>query len=286
MKKSLVLRIAVSVFLLFLITPAGFAQFSADSPVGVSAGFVKLFGTINAFSARADVQVQDTNRMEVLRTPMNFALLTGKIRMDFDMSQMQGQAVQPVVVKALKNAGLDKVASILRLDKRTIHLVFPGNRSYVNMEMSPADVEAAQKNVQVQKTALGQEMVDNHPCTKNRVVIKNAKGVALFEGLTWNASDMTNFPVRISVQTKEGTTVMHFTQVVMTPPAATQFDVPGGYTRYASTDALFLAIAQKQNAPPKAATNSKTTSPQKPVSPATPAATSKPKSASGPATKK
>jgi hypothetical protein len=235
MKKLLVLRAVVFVSLMFLVQLPGFAQFSPDSPVGVSAGFVKLFGSITAFTARTDVQVFNTNRVEVLRTPMNFALLAGKIRMDFDMAQMQGQAVQPVVVKALQQAGLDKIASILRLDKRMIHLVFPLSRSYVNMEMSAADVEAAQKNVQVQRTALGQETVDNQPCTKNRVVVKNAKGVGLFEGLTWNASKMTNFPVKISVQTKEGTTVMRFTQVVMTPPPTTQFEVPAGFTRYAST---------------------------------------------------
>ena len=286
MKKLLVLRVAVFVSLLFLNKPIVFAQFSPDSPVGVSAGFVKLFGSITAFSARADVHVIDTNRVEVLRTPMNFGLLAGKIRMDFDMAQMQGQAVQPIVVKALKNAGLDKIASILRLDKRAIHLVFPVSRSYVNMEMSAADVEAAQKNVQVQRTALGQETVDNHPCTKNRVLVKSAKGVALFEGLTWNASDMTNFPVKISVQTKEGTTVMHFTQVQMAPPPTAQFEVPSGYTRYASTEALFLAIAQKQNAPPKAATNSKTMTPQKPASSSAGTVAPKPKSSSVPATKK
>ena len=285
MKKFFVLRPAILVSLFLLARFTSVAQFSPDSPVGVSAGFLKLFGTINAFTAHADVQALDTNRVETLRGPMNFAMLAGKLRMDFDIAQMQGSGVNPLLIRALKQAGLDKIASILRLDKRTIHLVFSGSRSYVNMEMSPSDLEAAQKNVQVQRTPLGKETIDNHACTKNRVIVKNAKGVALFEGITWNASDLKDFPVKISSQTKEGTMVMHFTQIQMTPPAAAQFEVPAGYTRYASTEALFLTIAQKQNAPPKAAA-SKPVSPQKPVSSSARTATPKPKSASGSATKK
>ncbi|MBC8097636.1 MAG: hypothetical protein H7Y43_17685, partial [Akkermansiaceae bacterium] len=221
MKRFAALSATFSVFLFLLAAPSARAQF-LDSSVGVSAGLVKLFGTVTGFSARTDVQVLDTNRQETLRTPMNFALLDGKVRMDFEMTQMRGKAVQPAVVNGMKQLNLDRVASIIRLDKRNTHILFAGVRGYVDMEISPAEAEAAEKNVQVQRTALGKETVDKHPCTKNKVIVRNAKGVTLLEAITWNAADLKDFPVQIAVQAREGTTILRFTEINQTRPAAAQ----------------------------------------------------------------
>ncbi len=256
MKRFAALSAILSLFLYLLTAPFARAQF-LDSSVGVSGGLVKLFGTQSGFSARTDVQVLDTNRQETLRTPMNFALLDGKVRMDFEMTLMRGKAVQPAIVNGMKQIGLDRVASIIRLDKRITHVLFAGAASYVDMEISPADAEAAEKNVQVQRTALGKETLDKHPCTKNKMVVRNAKGMTLLEATTWNAEDLKDFPVQIAVQAKEGTTIMHFTQIQLARPAAAQFEVPASYTKYGSAETLMLAATQKQMTSPKSNAPSK-----------------------------
>jgi hypothetical protein len=245
MKSLSVLKVLSGLFLSLAIAPVASAQF-LDSSAGIGAGFPKLFGNITAFSATTDVRSLNTNRQEMLRMPMSFALLDGKVRMEVDMTQMHGSLMQPAVLTDLKNLGLERVVSIIRVDRQMNYVVFPGTKSYVPMEMKKEDADAAQKNVQVLRTPLGKETIDNHPCTKNKVVMKSAKGATLLEATTWNASDMKEFPVQIAVQAKEGTTVMRFTQVQMTKPAASQFEPPSSFTKFPNTDLLMFAASQKQ----------------------------------------
>jgi hypothetical protein len=241
-----------------------------DSSVGLSAGLVKLFGTVTGFSAKADVQVL-TNGQETLRTPMTFALLDGKMRMDFDMTAMRGRDVQPAIVNGMKQLKLDRVSSLIRLDKRITHILFTGVRGYVNLEIPEADAAAAQKNVQIQRTPLGKVIVDKHPCNKSKVIVKSAQGAVLLEATTWNAEDLKDFPIQIAVQAKEGTTVLRFTQIELTRPAAAQFEVPSGYKEYSSAETLILAATQKQiKSPAKPATTAKKTSPSSKPKPAVP----------------
>ena len=245
MTTSAVSRIRAGTIFLLLSGATAFGQFSADSPVGISAGLAKLFGNINAFVARADVQVLDTNRQETLRTPMGFAFLDGRMRMEIDLSQMRGRSVPPAAIAALKQAGLDRVISIVRLDKKMIHVVFSGVRSYANMDLSGADAEAAQKNLQIQKTLLGRETVDSHPCARNRVLVKNSKGTALLDATTWNATDLKDFPVQIALQSLDSTTIVRFNQIRFARPEAAQFEPPAGYARFNNTDSLLMSAAQK-----------------------------------------
>jgi hypothetical protein len=249
MKRSVVFKAAVSVIFLFLFAvPAARAQF-LDSSAGLGAGLVKLFGDTKAFSAKADVRVYGTNRQETLRAPMNFALLDGKMRMDFDLATIQGKDVQPSVVKLMTQAGLNQVASIIRMDKRLIHVVFNRAQSYVNLDIPQTEAGVSEQNVQVQRTPVGKEQLGSHSCTRNKVLVKNAKGVLLLEATTWNAADMKDFPVQILVQTREGSTLMRFSQVQFTRPAAAQFEAPAKFTRYRDQDALLVAAAQKRLSP-------------------------------------
>lgn len=248
------------------------AQLSADSPVGVSAGFAKLFGNIPGFSATADVQVLDGSRQEVLRTPMRFQFLSGKMRMDLALTEMKGKSITPIVVNSYKQAGLDRITSIVRLDKKQIYLVFPGVRSYAVSEMSKAEAEAAAKNLQIQRKLVASETLDGHACTQNQVIVKNAKGTNLLEAVVWNASDLQDFPVKVQVQSPGKTTTLHFTQIQMTRPEPSQFEPVSTYTKYSSPDALLIAIAQKQSA---SSTNRPTQNPASSSTPKTKGATKK-----------
>jgi hypothetical protein len=258
MKKPVRSKFFVGLVLLLSAAASSRAQFSADSPFGVSAGLAKLFGSVAGFSAKAQVQVLDTNRQETLRTPMGFAFVEGRMRLELDMSLMQGRAVPPAQIAALKQARLERLVSIFRLDKKIVYIIFPGARSFVNLEMSKADAETAARDLQIKKTLLGNETMDGHPCTKNKVLVNNAAGATLLEATTWNATDLKDFPVQIAVQSKDNTTIIHFNQIQLVKPAPAQFEPPAGFARFAGTEALLISAAEK------AMTAQKTSAAQKP----------------------
>jgi hypothetical protein len=247
-RTSAVLKVVVAISLGLMARSIALAQLASDSPVGISAGFAKLFGNSPGFSATADAQVLDARKQEALRTPMRFQFLPGKMRMDIDLTQARGKSVTPIVVNSYKQAGLDRVASIFRLDKKNVYLIFSGVRSYVRTDMTPAEAEAAEKNLQVQRALLSTETLDGHSCTKNKTVVRNPKGGVLLEAITWNATDLKDFPIQIQVQSIDKTTILHFTQIDMTRPKANEFEPPAGYTRYSTPDALVIAVADKQSA--------------------------------------
>ncbi len=244
MKESVVTKLVlVVVFFCFSFTaPPSFGQFSGGSPAGVSAGLVKLFGDINGCVAKAEVRVLDAGKRETQRVPFSFALLDGKMRMDFDMAQIKS-GIPASSIPTLKQAGLDHVASVVRPDRQLIYLMFPGARSYANLEFSKADLEATGKDLQVQKIALGKETVDGRSCTKQKVLVKNPKGAAVLEATTWNAADLREFPVQIVFQDKDESTVLHFNDVHLSKPPAGQFDPPKDFRQYSSLEALFFGAS-------------------------------------------
>jgi hypothetical protein len=244
MKESAVTKfILILAFLSFSFAGSrALGQFSSDSPVGVSAGLTKLFGNVNGCVARAEVQVMDASNRESLRAPFGFALLDGNMRMDIDMGQMKG-GVPVGLIPGLKKAGLDRVASIVRQDRQLIHLVFSGAHSYVNLEFTPADVASTGKDLQVQKTELGNETVDGRSRAKRKVLVKNPKGATVLEATTWNAAELKDFPVQIALQDKGQTTFLRFRDVRLTKPAASQFDPPKGFKKYSSPEALFFGAS-------------------------------------------
>src|SRR5215471_15289812 len=181
MTKSVAAKFFFGIVFLFLAGPTTFAQFSSDSPGVLSATLARLFGNTTAFTARADVQMLDTNRQESLRMPMGFAFLDGRMRLEIDATQMKGRAVTPLEIAAYKKTGLDRMASVIRLDRKLIYLIFPGVKSYVQMELTANDAAASEKNLLIRKPPLGSETLDGHPCARNKVVVTSSKGALLQE---------------------------------------------------------------------------------------------------------
>jgi len=108
------------------------------------------------------------------------------------------------------------------------------------------DAAALAKDLKLQKTPLGKETIDGHPCIKNRVIMADAKG-QLGEAVVWNATDMKEFPVQMQMKDKDTTVVMRYTEVRMSKPDAKQFVAPATFTKHTDMQQLMMAIAQKQN---------------------------------------
>jgi hypothetical protein len=229
MKQTLFIRlIAPTISLLLLAGATANAQLPAGSAGGMSATLARFFGAHKAFTAQADVQVLDRARKEVLRMPMSFANLDGKIRVEIDITQVKSKDLTPKVVAGLKQAGAGKIISVIRPDKKESYVMYPGTQSYTVMEMPKAEADAVGKALKLEKTALGKETIDGHPCVKNRVVVKDGQNVVI-EATTWNATDLKDFPVQIETKDGGNVSIMRFKKIQFTKPDAKKFEPPARY---------------------------------------------------------
>src|SRR6266498_226255 len=184
------------------------AQMPSGGPPGWNAAMTKLFGDIKAFSAKAEMRALDKSGRPVIQVPMNFALLDNKVRLDIDMTLLKGPKAPPDQVALLKQMAMDRVACIVALDKKAMQLIFPSLAAYVETPLPEDEVAARDKDLKLDKTPLGKETIDGHPCVKNRVVMSDARGGLKAEAVVWNATDLKGFPVQMQMNDNETTVVM------------------------------------------------------------------------------
>ncbi len=156
------------------------------------------------------------------------------------------RAFRPALAALLKQMAMDRVGCIVALDKKSMQLIFPSLAAYVESPLPEDEAAALNKELKLNKTPLGKETIDGHPCVKNRVVMTDAKGQKA-EAVVWNAADLKEFPVQMQMNDKETTVVMRYKEVHLGKPDAKQFDAPAGFTRHTDMQQLMMAIAQKQN---------------------------------------
>ena len=240
MKKLLSLIVALLTF------QSGVARAQFDTS-GINAALTKLFGETTAFSARATVQVYDKNQKEKLITPIAFAFLDGKMRIEVDASQIRSGGAPPAGMAQLKELKLDIATSIIRPDKKARYFIFPRHQAFVNQDMTPEEVAPFQTKPKVTKQELGKETVDGHPCIKSRVVIASDGGKNE-EATVWYATDLKNFPIQIMTREKEDTVVVRFREVQLAKPDIRTFDPPAGYKQFLDMQ-IFLASLLPQEAP-------------------------------------
>jgi hypothetical protein len=226
---SLPARLLFALSIVLLAANADCAQApTTGSPTGINAAFVKLFGAANSFTAKVQTQVFDSAQKEVVRMPMDLAALDNKVRLEINMAQMQSVQITPAYLAQLKQAGMDRVISIFRPDKKTTYVIYPGVQSYVSIPLAKGEAEAVEKGLKLEKSPLGNEIIDGHSCVKNKVTVRNDKTTVL-EAITWNASDLKDFPLQIQMKEKDNRVVMRFSQVRVARPDARQFDPPTSY---------------------------------------------------------
>jgi hypothetical protein len=201
---------------------------STGTPTALNTAFVKLFGTVGPFTAKVDTQVLDPYQKETVRLLMDFTTFEGKVRLEISLAQMQSQDLPPSKIAELKQSGMERIISLFRPDKKVTFIVYPGIQSYLSMPVAKEEVEAFEKGLKLEKTPLGKETIDGHACVKNTVVVKDAKGPVL-QAVTWNATDLKDFPLQIELKEKVNTVRMRFTQLRFAKPDPKQFEVPATY---------------------------------------------------------
>jgi|SRR5579859_6853683 len=206
----------------------------------------KIFGKNQAFTAAGEVSITDKQRPEPMQMESTYAFLKGNFRTETDMTSIQGGGMSPQTIAQIKQMGMERTINIYRGDKKLIYLIYPGLKSYC--EVTPGQAKQAdkpeQKEPKIDITALGKETVDGHPCVKNKVTITNDDG-SQHEMLTWNASDLNDFPIQTEMQTSGATISTHFRDIKLTAPDASLFEAPTDYKEYGSVQEMMMSNMQR-----------------------------------------
>lgn len=228
--------------------PAAHAQFGPKTPT-FDKSYLKLFGDATAFSAQTEVKVQDSSDKETMSMPMSFALLDGKTRSELQMTDMKSPNMPPGAANSMKQFGMDRMVNIARPDKQVSYIIYPGLKAYAEMPIQEAAAKPAGAEPKIEKTELGKETLDGHPCVKSKVIITDEDGTT-HEAVVWAATDLKNFPIQMQMKDKGSTITMHYRNVQFTKPDAKSFDPPAGFTKHNSVQELMQSAIGGLRPPP------------------------------------
>ena len=230
--------------LLVAVVLAGFvisanAQMRGLSP-GINPGMLKMFGETKAFSATAEARILDKDKKEVASMPMTMELRDGKLRSEMDVSQVKGGSIPPEAAAMMKQAGLDKMITLIHSEKKATIISYPGLQSYAEMPFS--EEEAAEQKVE--STEVSKESIDGHPCVKTKFTSTDSKG-KVREAFVWQATDLKKFPLQMEMAQRSQTVIVKFQPPKFQTPDAALFDLPANYTKYPNVQALMQAAMMK-----------------------------------------
>lgn len=214
------------------------------TPGGVNAVLTRLFGDVNAFSAKAEAKVKGPDARPIMNTPMTFSLLDTKIRVEVNMSEIESDQIPAMAKASFKQMGMDKVVSVVRPDLKASYVIYPGLESYMEMPLSQEDVLSLSTTPKIEKKPLGNEKVGGKDCVKQQVIVTDSKGNRQV-ATTWNATAMRGFPIQIETSDGTNAVTILFKQVSFARPALQNFDLPPNYTKYDDPQALVRAAMQK-----------------------------------------
>jgi hypothetical protein len=213
---------------------------SGAPATGINATMLKMFGDTKTFTAQANARLLDGNQKEISAIPMTMSMRDNKLRTEMDMSQVKGGSIPPEAAGMLKQVGMDRMVTLVRPDKKATIMLYPGLQSYAEVPFTEEEASEAK----VESTALGTETIDGHPCRKTKLTSSDAKG-GKQEAIVWQATDLKNFPIQMQMAQRGNTLLVKFQSPKLEAPDASLFEVPTGYTKYPSLQALMQAAMMK-----------------------------------------
>ena len=247
MKTTQFLSVALAAAVVGVATTAA-GQGMGRGPRDPGEQLAKLFGRNKAFSADANVTVKDPSGKEMPAMEFSYAMLDGKVRTDMDMAKVHGGMTAQAYTQ-MKSMGMDHISHIFQPEKKLAYMIYPGMKAYCQMDMSKLAAQKQGKEPKIEKTELGKETVDGHPCVKSKIVITQDDGKK-FESLQWQATDLKEFPVKSEMTSEDGTVVTTlFKNINQSKPDASLFDPPADFKRYDTIQELMMSNMQRMMPP-------------------------------------
>ena len=141
-----------------------------------------------------------------------------KFRMEMDYTKMSGAQGMP--------PAMSSVVMIHRGDEKRTYSLYTNKKKYM---VSDETEEGYYEEPDVTKTFVADETVDGHPTKKYRITI-SYPGQEKQEGFIWDASDLDGMTIRSEIDNETVKMTSTLTGIVMGPPPAALFEVPGDYT--------------------------------------------------------
>jgi hypothetical protein len=242
MKKYLTILIAT---ILCLGLASASAQFGFGGQLlhSDASNLEKLLGNNQTFSSIIEIQFTP-NTNDTITVPGKIAFDSGKIRFEVNLLEAKGLPIPPDAVMQMKSMGLDRMIVLVLADQNPAYLIYPGLNSYVKSPL-PVAKTGTNEVAKIETTELGTETVDGHPSVKNKVVVTDGRGAAR-EFTVWNATDLKNFPVKIFHVEQGSEITVSFTNISLTQPDPSTFQVPAAYTGYDNMQTMIQTEMMKK----------------------------------------
>jgi hypothetical protein len=182
-----------------------FAQMGGPPP-DPCAALGKFFTKDVAFTAAAKVVSTGKKKSDNSTMTMFFAVSGGNLRNEMDLTKMSGMRASDL--DGMKQMGMDKMVVLKLADKQAAYLVYPNLQSYCDMPTG----KKGNTEGKVDKTELGKDTVENHPCTKSKLIFTNNDGQTS-EAFVWEATDLKNFPIQYQTVDDGQTTEQALTEL-------------------------------------------------------------------------
>jgi hypothetical protein len=204
----------------------------------------KVFGKNTAFSATAHTTIKTAGGSELPAMEFSYAMLDGKVRTEMDLMKMHGSSMPPEATGQMKQIGMDRTVHIFLPEKKTAYMIYPSMKAYTEMNTAQVTGQKDGHEPKIEKTDLGKETVDGHPCLKSKVVVTDEDGRKL-ESLVWQAADLKDFPIQTQITSEEGAVITtKFQDINQNKPSASLFEPPVEFKRYASMQELMMGNMQ------------------------------------------
>jgi hypothetical protein len=164
--------------------------------------------------------------------------ITGpKMKMEMDMTKM----MEAQGAKEAAQSPMSRMTMLNRGDKKVSYTLYPSAQKY----LVHTEAEAQDEKPKVEKTKVGSETIDGHPCDKYKVVV-TYKSEKPQEGFIWNARDLGGMTIRSEVENKDFKITTDLKNIVLKSSPASVFEIPAGYTEAKSFMELMTAPGQQK----------------------------------------
>jgi hypothetical protein len=156
---------------------------------------------------------------------------------DMETTTAQGSFTSKVFLKDGKmrmesNTEGHKSINIIRPDRKVMWMLMVDSKTYMEfpLDMTKQDIQSKlhDPNIKTDKEFIANEVVDKHPAKKYHLTI-TTDGKKEKSGYIWEATDLSNFPVKYESEDRKMTTV--WKNIKTGGVTDSVFEVPTGYKK-------------------------------------------------------
>jgi hypothetical protein len=215
-------------------------------PFVMDVATARLLADTKAFTARAemDLALGPALSRATNTVPLVVAFLDGRLRMDMDVNEVRSLGFPAPAFSSLIEMGLNQVVSVVRPEKRVLHILYPDVRGYLDFPLTPEESAGTMK---VERADTGRGTANGEPCAMQRIVLTR-EGTNRHDAIVWLSDAQRGFPVQIQWNEPNAQVTFRFLQVNIVKPDLALFEPPSEYAKYPDYTVLIQTAAARKNA--------------------------------------